>query len=217
MSSLKGKVYCSFGYNAANWIAGLGLEITSNIQEADVVCFAGGQDIDTRFYNEAVGRHTGRPGQRDIREQQDFNIAVETGKKVVGVCRGGQLICALSGGKLIQHVEGHHSEHSISTYDETQLRVNSIHHQMMYPYDIPRTDYKVLAWSSRPLSSTYLDGHNRENWLPNYFKETEIVHFKKTRGLAIQFHPEMMYGNDRYKASNDWVAQLFTKFYHDEL
>ncbi len=217
-NSLTGKVYCSYGYNAANWIVGLGLEITSDIQEADVICFAGGQDIDTRFYGEPVGKYTGKPGERDIVEARDFKITQATGKKIVGVCRGGQLICALSGGSLIQDVNNHAgSDHSISTYDQTNLRVNSIHHQMMFPYTLPREDYQILAWSQRPLSDTYKNGWNKETFVPNHFKETEIVHFKKTKALAIQFHPEMMFRSRNYEITNNWVSDLFIKFYKNEL
>ncbi len=126
-----------------------------------------------------------------------------------------QLLCALSGGKLIQHVVGHSGDHMLQTHDNHQLRVNSIHHQMMFPYTLPKNDYKVLGWSRRPLSRTYLDGNNKENWLPNNFRECEIVKFNKTQSFAVQFHPEMMHYSSEYRETNDWLGQLFLNFYNN--
>lgn len=219
MTNSKGKVYCSMGYSGvANWILPLGFEITKDIQEADLVAFAGGQDIDTGFYGEPRGRHTGRSGERDVIEKRDFLIALETGKKMVGVCRGAQLLCALSGGKLIQHVNSHAgNDHGLSTFDKRLFRVNSVHHQMMFPYTLPREEYKVLGWSNKPLSDVYLNGLNKEMWMPSFFKETEIVKFNKTNALAIQFHPEMMYRTNYYGATNSWLGDLFLNFYNNEL
>ncbi len=88
-TNLIGKVYCSTGGSGVvNWILPLGFEITTDIQEADLVAFAGGQDIDSRLYKEAQGKYTGKAGERDRIEQRDFLIAQERGIKTVGVCRG---------------------------------------------------------------------------------------------------------------------------------
>lgn len=213
------KVYCSHGHTGvANWILPLGFELTSDITEADLVAFAGGQDIDTRFYGEGRGKYTGSPGERDRVEYRDFVIAKETGKKMVGICRGGQLLCALSGGSLIQHVTNHTgSEHTISTYDRGTFRVNSIHHQMFNPYTLDKKHFDVLAWTTKPLSNIYLNGSNNEIYKHPSFKETEIVRFKNTDSLAIQFHPEMMHRTQHYQPTNTWLNNLFLKFYNNEL
>lgn len=213
------KIYCSAGYKSVvNWILPLGFQITDNIHEADVIAFGGGADIDTGFYNEPRGRHTNKPSERDTIEKRDFTFAVQNGKKMVGICRGAQLVCALSGGKLIQHVNNHAGpDHGMATFDRQLLKVNSLHHQMMFPYTLHREAYKILAWSNRFLSDTYLNGHNKENWLPTMFKETEVVNFLNTQSLAIQFHPEMMHRTTEYNAANTWLGDLFLKFYHNEL
>lgn len=225
MIGSKLKIYGSAGYiGAANWILGMGHEATSDIREADVIVFGGGQDIDSGFYKEKKGMHTGRPGERDKREQTDFLIGKESGKKMVGICRGSQLVCALSGGKLIQHVEGHGGrDHAMSTYDrQPVMRVNSLHHQMMFPYTMPRKDYKILGWTTKPLSDVYLNGNNRDHWLPQSFKEPEIIKFNNSQSLGIQFHPEMMYHSyhsrdSGYDITNAWLVDLFNKFIHDEI
>ncbi len=217
MSSL-GKVYCSAGYQSvANWIVALGFEITTDISEANLVAFAGGQDIDHRFYGEQKGRFTGAPTKRDEEEYRDFLIARDTGKKMVGICRGGQLLCALSGGGLIQHVENHAgSNHQISTFDKGTYRVNSLHHQMFNPYLLNKRHFDVLAWASKPLSNIYLNGNNKEAWKHPSFKETEVVRFRNTDSFAIQYHPEMMHYSREYDASQTWLGNTFLKFYNNE-
>lgn len=219
-SSAKGKIYCSTGGSGVvNWLMPYGFTVTSDIQEADIVAFAGGADIDHRFYNEPRGRYTNAPQHRDRIEERDFKIAVASGKKMVGVCRGAQLICALSGGQLIQHVENHGGHHGMTTYDSSELRVNSIHHQMLFPYVLPKDHFKVLGWTTRPLSKVYLDGYNKQKWCPEHFKEIEVATFTKTKGFAVQFHPEMLHGSrdEGSIQTNNWLANQFIKFYNDEI
>ncbi len=220
MSDSKSKVYCSGGRDGvANWILPLGFEKTDDIKEANLIAFAGGEDIDTGFYREPRGHNTNKGGRRDVEEKADFDYGVKNGIKMVGVCRGAQLLCALSGGQLIQHVSNHAGrDHAIATSDRQTLKVNSIHHQMMFPYTLQKEDYKILAWANRPLSTTYLNGYNREKWLPVNFKEAEVAYFTKTGSLAIQFHPEMMYRAESYYGpTNRWLGEIFNKFINNEL
>lgn len=219
----KRKVYCSFGHTGeCNWILPLNFEITQLIEDADVVVFGGGKDIDPGFYNEKRGPRTDRPNERDRQEKEDFNyvqkINSEGGDvKVLGICRGAQLICALSGGSLIQDVGGHCGTHSVSTFDKKELQVNSIHHQMLFPYNMEKRNYKILGWSTRNISSHYLNGWNKVKWLPVGFKELEVVYFPQTRALAIQSHPEMMYRTARYDETVKWMQDLFLKFFNNKL
>jgi gamma-glutamyl-gamma-aminobutyrate hydrolase PuuD len=217
------KVYCSYGHSGeANWILPLGFEHTSNIEEANLVLFGGGKDVDPNLYGERRGSRTCTPSDRDKQEAKDFALVQGLNKegkniKTIGICRGAQLICALSGGKVIQHVSNHCGTHSMSTFDRLTLDMNSIHHQMMFPYPISAKDYKILAWTTKPLSSNYLNGHDKPIWLPNAFKETEIIYFKKTDALGIQGHPEMLYRRSGTSKTMEWLQNLFTKFYNNQI
>lgn len=217
------KVYCSYGYTGeSNWITPLGFEITHTIEEADVAIFGGGKDVDPGFYGEKRGPNTDSPSNRDKQEKLDFETVQalrKEGKKIksVGICRGGQLLCALSQGKLIQDVSNHHGRHIIITMDKKELNVNSIHHQMMFPYDLDPKDYEILATVKKNLSSHYTNGFNKPIYVPEGFLEPEIIHFKNTDSLAIQFHPEMMFRNESYSESNKWMQELFMKFYNNTL
>lgn len=129
----------------------------------------------------------------------------------------GQLLCALSRGKLIQDVNNHFGKHKIVTFDKKDLDVNSIHHQMMFPYDLDASEYTVLATVNDNRSSHYTNGFNKPVWVPQGFLEPEIIHFKTTDSLAIQFHPEMMFRSETYEETNKWMGELFMKFYKNEL
>lgn len=162
---------------------------TEQLDDADCVLFSGGSDISPELYGEAQGRNTYPSAKpRDILEKAVFLEAKRKGKRFIGICRGAQLLCALGGGKLVQHIDGHakgySSYHRIMTYLGEELMVNTLHHQMMYPKDIP---HKILAWTEK-LSSQYLDGNNLS--IPGIDVEPEVVYFPEIKGFAIQGHPE---------------------------
>jgi hypothetical protein len=62
----------------------------------------------------------------------------------------------------------------------------------MYPYNLPKKHYEIIAHSTYFRSNTYLDGDNKEIDIPKDFLECEIVYYPNTNSLAIQGHPEMM-------------------------
>lgn len=217
------KIYASYGHEGeANWLLPLGFSFVKSIYAADVVVFGGGKDVDPGFYGEKRGYRTCLPSLRDKEERNDFLLVQnlrETGRDIlcIGICRGHQLLTALSGGKLIQDVGNHSGNHSVSTFDKKAFKVNSIHHQMVFPYTMNRKDYKILAWTTNNISSKYLNGWDKEKWLPEGFKEIEIIYFPKTHSLGIQSHPEMMYGREEFKPTVEWMQNLFEKAYENKL
>ena len=109
---------------------------------------------------------------------------------LLGICRGSQLLTTLSGGKLIQHVEGHCRDHSMILNNKIRYTITSSHHQMLYPFDLKEKDYELVAYSEYFQSNTYLNGNNEEIELSKDFLEPEIVYYKNTNALCIQGHPE---------------------------
>jgi gamma-glutamyl-gamma-aminobutyrate hydrolase PuuD len=95
------------------------------------------------------------------------------------------MLCALAGGFLIQHVNNHSGYHPVVTEDGYEFTVNSIHHQMMYPFDV---EHEILAKTQKNLSAVHYDEDNK---IVMPF-EPEYVYFPTVKGFAVQWHPEMM-------------------------
>lgn len=181
--------------------------------EYKAVVFTGGEDVSPLLYDEPISPKTGAINfKRDIRERAIFKWAVNAKLPLLGICRGAQLLCALSGGKLIQHVDGHTSSHNMHASNvEYPMVVSSTHHQMMYPWALPKEDYTMLGWAytgknyhsipagpQSPFSGRQAGG----------FRDPEVVKFHKTNALATQFHPEIMGTNSKgYQWYQELVAE----------
>lgn len=168
--------------------------------ENSVLLFEGGTDIDPTLYGESLGAHTQEPDKaRDEWEKAYFDAAIAAGAGMIGVCRGAQLLCALSGGHIIQHVTGHNGgKHLIRSFRNHVFSCTSVHHQMMNPYVLPEKEWVSLARSEFQFCSKYRNGTNRKLKVKHLWprwQEQEIVWFPKTKCLAIQGHPEY-YAND---------------------
>lgn len=158
----------------------------------DAIVVWGGADISPAIYGEPASKLTyadAKLSSRDEYEVACCKIAIERGIPIIGVCRGAQLACAMAGGKLVQHVDNHGRSHSITTKDGRQMITSSVHHQMMYPWDVP---HDLIAWSIHNLSHRYIMGDDRHCDALSDKPEPEIVYFPKIKALAIQGHPEFM-------------------------
>jgi putative glutamine amidotransferase len=178
----------SFGYS--NWIPRS--KIVYKVEDADLVMFSGGSDIGPYLYGDRRGKYTNDPDyQRDRFEMELFNYCLEHNKPMLGICRGSQLICALSGGKIIQH-QSQRIENGIHTVftNDGKLSITSSHHQAAFPYFMCEEDYEVIGWTTNQ-SLFHLNGNNVEI-SNNPFREVEICLYKNTRALGIQGHPERM-------------------------
>lgn len=160
----------------------------------DAIVVWGGEDISPSLYGEKVSQYcyaADQPSRRDIYEVNSCKMAIERGIPIIGVCRGAQLLCAMAGGKLVQHVTNHGRNHPITTIDGREMITSSVHHQMMYPWDVK--DHKLIAWSKAKLSTMYIGGDDEDmDHLHMGYVEPEIVFFPSIKGLAIQGHPEFM-------------------------
>lgn len=116
----------------------------------DGLLLAGGADLAPDLYGAERDRHTeGIRADRDAGEVALLNAATEADLPVLGICRGMQLMCAVAGGRLIQHLPdaissdrhraavGEYRGHDVKTVAGTRLAdligatatVPSYHHQ----------------------------------------------------------------------------------------
>lgn len=196
--------------NYANWMEGT---IVSSIEEADLVLFTGGEDVTPSLYDEPQHPRTYNSLIRDNIEKIEFEKAVELNKHIIGICRGSQFVCAMSGGKLVQHQSNPSYMHDIYTYDGNILEITSTHHQAQYPWNLPEEDYEILGWTKNMLPF-HEDGNQQELPMASE-KECEIVYYKQTKALGIQGHPEMMF--DENHPTIIWLRELLNKHTNDTL
>ena len=157
----------------------------------DGFVFCGGGDIDPRYYGEGDKLHLKNICSiRDGFEAMLFNAAFKTGKSILGICRGMQVINVFMGGNLYQHIDGHMQSdaRNIPTHDITLLNggvlrsiimkdkimVNSFHHQAV----------KHLA-PDLAVDAISPDGHI-EAFHANWHKFL----------LGVQWHPEACFKLD---------------------
>ena len=179
-----------------------------NPKDIDLVLFTGGEDVNPAYYNENIGKYTHINSNRDKKEIDTF-YRFKGKSFLLGICRGNQLLTILSGGKLIQHVEGHCRDHSMVLNNSLKYNITSSHHQMIYPFDLNEKDYELIGYSEYFQSNTYLNGDNEEIELSNNFLEPEIVYYKKTNALCIQGHPEW---NHCEKRTSQMCLNLIDKY-----
>ena len=177
--------------NYSRWITDHVL--VDSVEEADIVLFTGGEDVDPSLYGCKKHPSTYSNIQRDLEEKAIFE-KVRSDQLCLGICRGSQFLCVMNGGLLIQNVSRHaqFGTHQIICIKDNDVRyeITSTHHQMQYPFVLdPECDYTTLYCASR--RSEYYEGDGIEYPLC----EPEVVLYHKKgmpKCLAIQGHPEIM-------------------------
>ena len=164
------------------------VENPKDLTEDGVLLLHGGADISPSIYKQRSNSRCfaqDRPSRRDEQEIALVKQATKMGIPIIGICRGAQLLCAMDGGYLMQHIDNHIGGYHTITDTETKKEYisNSCHHQMMVP-----TKYsKVLA--EHTGSTTGIDENNFEVIIDSV---PEIVHFPRMNAIGIQGHPEWM-------------------------
>lgn len=150
----------------------------------DLVCFTGGEDVDPALYDEVLHPFSSISKERDKRDMDVFNL-VDEDVPLVGICRGGQFLNVMCGGKLYQHVNGHATgrPHKAYTDDGREVMVTSTHHQMM----IPAVGGEVLAWAKE---STLVETADFQTVREERDKDIEVVLYRDAGCLCFQPHPE---------------------------
>jgi putative glutamine amidotransferase len=164
------------------------------VKELDLIIFTGGSDISPYIYDENPTTCYGVDQDRDSIELGVFIEARNLGIKMLGVCRGHQLINALEGGKIIQDIKPEHGAmHELVWMQDNPIAdiypkdVNSMHHQ---GYDVNRIANTLSILAIEP--------------------DTGIVEVAKSRDntiLTVQFHPEFLKEKKFFDYLNEWVKE----------
>lgn len=185
--------------------------------EADIFLFTGGEDVDPRWYDEKPMRTTFSNIERDRMEKVLFDMAVEKGIPMIGICRGGQFLNVMNGGRMWQHVNNHGGQHDIievlpkkTVRKPRRIRVTSTHHQMMIPHEkaevlaIGITDKGNSICTERASYGKEVASDSLKHY-PDY----EVLYYPETHSLCFQPHPE--FGNAP-KECTEYFDELVENF-----
>ena len=164
----------------------------AEVRACDGLLLPGGADVNPRLYGHAPSEKCGKPNTlRDTGEMELLTAFLPTGKPILGICRGVQLMNVFFGGTLHQDIKDtqkcNHSDfrgknrgnHAVTLTPGTKLAeifgaetliVNSLHHQAA---DIPGKDLSVSAISE----DGFIEG---------------LEHQTHPFCLGVQWHPEHM-------------------------
>jgi carbamoylphosphate synthase small subunit len=177
--------------SAGSWMQG---DFVPNMDDANLVVFTGGADINPALYGEQRHPATSCYDRRDAYEVAAYKKANSMGLNMLGICRGAQLLCAMAGGKLVQHQQNLGAHPIEINKDGLEVHVTSCHHQAQYPWHLPPDEWQLLGWSEG--ISMFHEGANKEEMVnnvgPAFNIEVEDVFYRKIRALAIQSHPEWL-------------------------
>lgn len=146
---------------------------------ADLFQFWGGSDVSPSLYGEK-NTHSMCDERRDLYEAGFFSLGQRLNIPMVGICRGGQFLNVMCGGKMIQEVPGriHCRPHDIIVDKEPanhknkgfkEIYATSTHHQMMVPGE-----------------EACIIGHAKEH----SECDPEVVYYWQNKCLCFQPHPE---------------------------
>lgn len=217
------KVYVVGGaIDYANWLVPT---IVSDVKDAEIVLFTGGEDVSPSLYGDVMGEYTHANPLRDAREVSIFEKALELQKPMLGICRGSQFLCVMAGGKLVQHMEHRHNQHYVYLHRQSlddkysfpeQIMMTSSHHQLAFPYNLHHSQYRIIGTSQE--SRFHLNGKGVEIF-KNGEAEPEIIYYRNINALGIQGHPEWMFDerNSKYAREFTFLNTLIKNLLNNKL
>ncbi len=193
-----------------------GIYRAQSIEEADFICFTGGEDVSPDLYGERPLAKTFFSAQRDMFDTAAYMRAKtrfkgEFEKPCVGICRGAQFLNVMNQGKMWQDVDWHTASHHI--WDPSILKrifVTSTHHQQMIPHaDAELVAYCAISHSKERFGFSWEAVVNTQMIQadPKYYTgiqitdnpakpvpyelDVEVLWYPATKDLCFQPHPEL--------------------------
>lgn len=166
-----------------------GHTLVLDINGADLIQFTGGEDVSPILYGEPRHPHTYNNPNRDTQEEAIFTKAVGLGIPMVGICRGGQFLNVMNGGKMWQHAQGHAINGTHKAFDvwtKEVVNVTSTHHQIMR-----NGPNGVVVAVADGLSNNF-ESMDEAGGIVSVeeAEEVEVVWYPRTKSLCFQPHPE---------------------------
>lgn len=180
------------GFDYIRLMFNLGCDGAKGLDDADLVLFTGGEDVNPELYGEVPLPKTHFSRQRDERDIAVYKGAIERELPMVGICRGGQFLNVMNKGRMWQHVNGHTGNHiariEVPPFNNGNKRrtieVTSTHHQMMIP-----PEHGFILMTATVATEKDSCGYSKIGKHEND-PDVEAVYFDDTHCLCFQPHPE---------------------------
>ena len=177
-----------------------------SVDQADLVVFCGGADVDPAIYHEPQHPQTSVDPARDKRDMELYVECLKKRVPMVGICRGAQFLAAMNGFKLIQHLDNHNGEHPMvisQTVGGGYLdKISSTHHQAV----VPGPGMDVLGYIFGSDERWY--GPDEKQKQTGRTRDVEAFFIPETCCLGFQGHPEYA-GYIRYTV---WCLEMIERF-----
>ena len=160
-----------------------------NVEDADLVQFCGGADVNPALYGEDQHYTTNFSEERDTYETVLYKLALLEKCAIAGICRGAQFVHVMNEGKLYQNVNNHAITNGHRAYIEVSrlvslapkgVQVSSTHHQMIRK-SVGEVILSACEATRKETGKGTFEGHS---------PDIEAVFHEKSRSLCYQPHPE---------------------------
>ena len=179
------------------------MDITYNPDDADLIVFGGGSDINPKLYDQKPHEST---HFSDVLDSSDIALYNKyKGKNMVGICRGAQLGHVLAGGSLIQDINNHYGDH-YATVGGATVKLPSDHHQSMSDPNVG--DVLALCRTATKKEIMNTDGFS-ENIQEKLPFDIEIMYHPNTKFLSMQAHPEYAGVDECTKTFFNFIKKIF--------
>lgn len=195
-----------------------GYPIVTAPELADIVVFNGGEDLHPSLYGQTIHPHAHVNWLDQARDERELRC-YEKAKKAFkfGICRGGQLLNVMNGGKLWQHVSDHnHAHYMIDMETDEAIWTSSVHHQqfILGPHvtvvATAQESSLKIGFNCNPRSRNKgkeLEWYRGEGDT-RYNDDPEVVYYERDKALCIQGHPEY----PGYTRFTDYSMALVERF-----
>lgn len=202
----KTNVYIEHGYPEYTLLfITLGYTVVNDVDRAHLVCFTGGADVSPSLYGDDKHHTTFHDEWRDAKEERLFKHCLANNIPMVGICRGGQFLNVMSGGRMYQDVTKHTRPHAIQDVDTGEIIwVSSTHHQMMMPSE----GAIIVATSNMGGKREWFDKKVPRNDVSE--EDYEVVFYPETKSLCFQPHPE--FNDEVYTKMKEYFNSCINRF-----
>lgn len=171
-----------------------GMKGARSVDDANIVCFTGGEDVTPNYYKEKALPGTHYNTKRDEYEAGVYGEALALKRPMVGICRGAQFLNVMNGGSLWQDVNNHAGrQHSVLDMlsGETVEGMTSTHHQQMRPAENAEIIAVATLSTRKESASEKIERDSPE------CDDMEVLWYPDSLSLCFQPHPEFNQGDCR--------------------